>query len=168
MTDAKEMWNASNLDLVELIIQKDGRSNLEAIILKDSLVSNTDGITKAMRDFQSSFQSVRDFEDRCITEDANQKFLRSLPSAWLQVSLIMRNKQLSQLDHEDYTRAFLQEEMLEQRKITEEDGWNPRNKDGSRTWKKRKKSLKLRWTVDGEVLTGQLIQKMMKLMLSLG
>ncbi|GKB82525.1 ribonuclease H-like domain-containing protein [Tanacetum coccineum] len=26
------------------------------------------------------------------TEDANQKFLRSLPSAWLQVSLIMRNK----------------------------------------------------------------------------
>ncbi|GJR48422.1 hypothetical protein Tco_1316525, partial [Tanacetum coccineum] len=29
----------------------------------------------------------------CVsTEDANQKFLRSLPSAWLQVSLIMRNK----------------------------------------------------------------------------
>ncbi|GJU90240.1 putative ribonuclease H-like domain-containing protein [Tanacetum coccineum] len=28
-----------------------------------------------------------------LTEDANQKFLRSLPSAWLQVSLIMRNKQ---------------------------------------------------------------------------
>ncbi|GJU53353.1 hypothetical protein Tco_1227067 [Tanacetum coccineum] len=26
------------------------------------------------------------------TEDANQKFLRSLPSVWLQVSLIMRNK----------------------------------------------------------------------------
>ncbi|GJX22069.1 ribonuclease H-like domain-containing protein [Tanacetum coccineum] len=45
------------------------------------------------------------------TEDANQKFLRSLPSAWLQVSLIMRNKPgidslsfddfCSQLDHED-------------------------------------------------------------------
>ncbi|GJS84510.1 putative reverse transcriptase domain-containing protein [Tanacetum coccineum] len=30
---------------------------------------------------------------QCVsTEDANQKFLRSLPSAWLQVSLIMRNK----------------------------------------------------------------------------
>ncbi|GJZ43486.1 ribonuclease H-like domain-containing protein [Tanacetum coccineum] len=30
---------------------------------------------------------------KCTTEDANQKFLRSLPSAWSQVSLIMRTKQ---------------------------------------------------------------------------
>ncbi|GJR91700.1 putative ribonuclease H-like domain-containing protein [Tanacetum coccineum] len=42
--------------------------------------------------FQKSFQSARDSLTVNLTEDANQKFLRSLPSAWLQVSLIMRNK----------------------------------------------------------------------------
>ncbi|GJY37655.1 putative ribonuclease H-like domain-containing protein [Tanacetum coccineum] len=47
------------------------------------------------------------------TEDANQKFLRSLPSAWLQVSLIMRNKP--------------------------ESG----NKDGMKNWKEKKESLAL-------------------------
>ncbi|GJV26643.1 putative ribonuclease H-like domain-containing protein [Tanacetum coccineum] len=35
---------------------------------------------------------VAEKEKSVSTEDANQKFLRSLPSAWLQVSLIMRNK----------------------------------------------------------------------------
>ncbi|GKE72069.1 ribonuclease H-like domain-containing protein, partial [Tanacetum coccineum] len=54
MTDAKEMWDASNLDLVEMINQRRCRS--------------------------------------VSTEDANQKFLRSLPSSLSQVFLIMRTK----------------------------------------------------------------------------
>ncbi|GKC51404.1 hypothetical protein Tco_1074149, partial [Tanacetum coccineum] len=62
MTDAKEIGMPQNPDLVEMMIQKMQEKKLEI---------HGAGVS---------------------TEDANQKFLRSLPSAWLQVSLIMRNK----------------------------------------------------------------------------
>ncbi|GJR93413.1 ribonuclease H-like domain-containing protein [Tanacetum coccineum] len=66
MTDAKEMWKASNPDFGEMMNpKKDYRIHLEA----------TGGGSGCI-----------------LPEDANQKFLRYLPSAWLQVSLIMRNK----------------------------------------------------------------------------
>ncbi|GKB38846.1 ribonuclease H-like domain-containing protein, partial [Tanacetum coccineum] len=46
-------------------------------------VSNTEGLHKSQLEIHGAGVS---------TEDANQKFLRSLPSAWSQVSLIMRTK----------------------------------------------------------------------------
>ncbi|GJR83049.1 ribonuclease H-like domain-containing protein [Tanacetum coccineum] len=55
-------------------------------------VSNTDGIHKGYERFQSLLSQLEIHGAGVSTEDANQKFLRSLPSAWLQVSLIMRNK----------------------------------------------------------------------------
>ncbi|GJW76194.1 hypothetical protein Tco_0137876 [Tanacetum coccineum] len=42
--------------------------------------------------FQSLLSQLEIHGARVSTEDANQKFLRSLPSAWSQVSLIMRTK----------------------------------------------------------------------------
>ncbi|GKC05198.1 ribonuclease H-like domain-containing protein [Tanacetum coccineum] len=42
--------------------------------------------------FQSLLSQLEIHGAGVYTEDANQKFLRSLPSAWLQVSLIMRTK----------------------------------------------------------------------------
>ncbi|GJT31266.1 hypothetical protein Tco_0911541 [Tanacetum coccineum] len=42
--------------------------------------------------FQSLLSQLEIHEAGVSTEDANQKFLRSLPSAWSQVSLIMRTK----------------------------------------------------------------------------
>ncbi|GJS01501.1 putative ribonuclease H-like domain-containing protein [Tanacetum coccineum] len=56
-------------------------------------VSNSDGIHKGYERFQSLLSQLEIHGAGVSTEDANQKFLRSLPSAWLQVSLIMRNKQ---------------------------------------------------------------------------
>ncbi|GJY49915.1 putative ribonuclease H-like domain-containing protein [Tanacetum coccineum] len=48
--------------------------------------------------------SLEIMEQVLSTEDANQKFLRSLPSAWLQVSLIMRNKPgMDSLSFDDFT-----------------------------------------------------------------
>nr|GEW63514.1 hypothetical protein [Tanacetum cinerariifolium] len=64
MADAKEMWKLSNPDLVAMMIQEDAEIFVEATI-------HGAGVSH---------------------EDANQKFLRSLPSSWSQVALIMRTK----------------------------------------------------------------------------
>ncbi|GJX83529.1 putative ribonuclease H-like domain-containing protein [Tanacetum coccineum] len=48
-------------------------------------VSNTDGIHKGYERFQSLLRQLKIHGAGVSTEDANQKFLRSLPSAWLQV-----------------------------------------------------------------------------------
>ncbi|GJW28550.1 putative ribonuclease H-like domain-containing protein [Tanacetum coccineum] len=91
MTDAKEMWNA----IKSRFGGNDESKKMQKYILKQQFegftVSNTDGIHKAMSDSYVS-PAVVIHGAGVSTEDANQKFLRSLPSAWLQVSLIMRNK----------------------------------------------------------------------------
>ncbi|GJS68731.1 putative ribonuclease H-like domain-containing protein [Tanacetum coccineum] len=67
MTDAKEMWDA--------IISRFGGNDEP----------------KKMQKFQSLLSQL-EIHGGVSTEDENQKFLRSLPSAWSQVSLIMRTK----------------------------------------------------------------------------
>ncbi|GJW16321.1 putative ribonuclease H-like domain-containing protein, partial [Tanacetum coccineum] len=68
ITDAKEMWEA----------------------IKSRFGGNDE--SKKMWKFQS-LMSQLEIHGACIsTEDANQKFLKSLPSTWSQVSLIIRTK----------------------------------------------------------------------------
>ncbi|GKB24079.1 hypothetical protein Tco_0863480 [Tanacetum coccineum] len=55
-------------------------------------VSNLEGLHKGYDMFQSLLSQLEIHGAGVSTEDANQKFLRSLPSAWSQVSLIMRTK----------------------------------------------------------------------------
>ncbi|GJX02307.1 hypothetical protein Tco_0186220 [Tanacetum coccineum] len=55
-------------------------------------VSNTEGLHKGYDRFQSLLIQLEIHGAGVSTKDANQKFLRSLPSAWSQVSLIMRTK----------------------------------------------------------------------------
>ncbi|GJX72711.1 hypothetical protein Tco_0309882 [Tanacetum coccineum] len=93
MTDAKEMWNA----IKSRFGGNDESKKMQKYILKQQFegftVSNTDGIHKGYEKMQgSSLVWVVIHGAGVITEDAKSKFLRSLPSAWLQVSLIMRNK----------------------------------------------------------------------------
>ncbi|GJR32362.1 putative ribonuclease H-like domain-containing protein [Tanacetum coccineum] len=78
-------------------------------------VSNLEGLHKGYDRFQSLLSQLEIHGAGVSTEDANQKFLRSLPSAWSQVSLIHEDKQewtvsaddlqylmiFPQLDHED-------------------------------------------------------------------
>ncbi|GKB98571.1 hypothetical protein Tco_0984708 [Tanacetum coccineum] len=68
MTNAKEMWEA----------------------FKSRFGGNDE--SKKMQKFQSLLSQLEIHGAGVSTEDANQKFLRSLPSAWSQVSLIMRTK----------------------------------------------------------------------------
>ncbi|GKG29719.1 hypothetical protein Tco_0419617 [Tanacetum coccineum] len=74
---------------------------------KGFTVSNTDDIHKGYERFQSLLSQL-EIHGACVsTEDANQKFLRSLPSTWLQVSLIMRNKPgMDSLSFDDWLRVF--------------------------------------------------------------
>ncbi|GJS15711.1 ribonuclease H-like domain-containing protein [Tanacetum coccineum] len=68
MTDPKEMWEA----------------------IKSRFGGNDE--SKKMQKFQSLLSQLEIHGAGVLTKDANQKFLRSLPSAWSQVSLIMRTK----------------------------------------------------------------------------
>ncbi|GJU88948.1 putative ribonuclease H-like domain-containing protein [Tanacetum coccineum] len=92
MTDAKDMWNA----IKSRFGGNDESKKMQKYILKQQFegfsVSNSDGIHKGYERFQRLLSQLEIHGAGVSTEDANQKFLRSLPSAWLQVSLIMRNK----------------------------------------------------------------------------
>ncbi|GJR74592.1 ribonuclease H-like domain-containing protein [Tanacetum coccineum] len=92
MTDAKEMWDA----IKSRFGGNDESKKMQKYILKQQFegfsVSNTEGLHKGYDRFQSLLSQLEIHGAGVSTEDANQKFLRSLPSAWSQVSLIMRNK----------------------------------------------------------------------------
>ncbi|GJV93868.1 hypothetical protein Tco_1541681 [Tanacetum coccineum] len=66
MTDAKEMW--------------------------DAIKSRFGGNNESKKMFQSLLSQLEIHGAGVSTEDANQKFLRSLPSSWSQVSLVTRTK----------------------------------------------------------------------------
>nr|GEY37274.1 hypothetical protein [Tanacetum cinerariifolium] len=57
---------------------------------KSFYVSNSEGLHKGYDRFQSLLSQLETHGVGVSTEDADQKFLRSLPSSWSQVSLIMR------------------------------------------------------------------------------
>ncbi|GJT61215.1 putative ribonuclease H-like domain-containing protein [Tanacetum coccineum] len=85
------MWDAINLDCGNDESQNDANVYLMQKFEGFS-VSNTEGLHKGYDRFQSLLSQLEIHGAVVSTEDANQKFLRSLPSAWSQVSLIMRTK----------------------------------------------------------------------------
>ncbi|GKF10853.1 hypothetical protein Tco_0048779, partial [Tanacetum coccineum] len=92
MTDAKEMWEA----IKSRFGGNDESKKMQKYILKQLFegfyVSNSEGLHKGYDRFQSLLSQL-EIHGTCIsTKDANQKFLRSLPSAWSHVSLIMKTK----------------------------------------------------------------------------
>ncbi|GJY76549.1 ribonuclease H-like domain-containing protein [Tanacetum coccineum] len=92
MTDAKEIWEA----IKSRFGGNDESKKMQKYILKQQFegfsVSNSKGLHKGYDRFQSLLSQLEIHGAGVSTEDANQKFLRSLPSAWSQVSLIMRTK----------------------------------------------------------------------------
>ncbi|GJU91649.1 hypothetical protein Tco_1304072 [Tanacetum coccineum] len=92
MTDAKEMWDA----IKSRFSGNDESKKMQKYILKQQFegfsVSNSEGLHKGYDRFQSLLSQLEIHGAGVSTKDANQKFLRSLPSAWSQVSLIMRTK----------------------------------------------------------------------------
>ncbi|GKC71480.1 ribonuclease H-like domain-containing protein [Tanacetum coccineum] len=92
ITYAKEMWET----IKSRFGINDESKKMQKYILKQQLegfsVLNSKGLHKGYDRFQSLLSQLEIHGAGVSTEDANQKFLRSLPSAWSQVSLIMRTK----------------------------------------------------------------------------
>ncbi|GKE92010.1 hypothetical protein Tco_1573105 [Tanacetum coccineum] len=62
-------------------------------------VSDTEGLDKASDRFQKLISQLEIRDAAVSNEDANQKFLRALPSSWNNIALIMRNKEgIDELD----------------------------------------------------------------------
>ncbi|GKD19869.1 hypothetical protein Tco_1209027, partial [Tanacetum coccineum] len=84
MTDAKEMWDA----IKSRFGGNDESKKMQKYILKQQFegfsVSNTEGLHKGYDRFQSILSQLEIHGAGVSTEDTNQKFLRSLPSAWSQ------------------------------------------------------------------------------------
>ncbi|GJZ83062.1 ribonuclease H-like domain-containing protein [Tanacetum coccineum] len=92
MTDAKEMWDA----IKSRFGGNDESKKMQKYILKQQFkgfsISNSEGLHKGYDRFQSLLSQLEIHGASVSSEDANQKFLRSLPFSWSQVSLIMRTK----------------------------------------------------------------------------
>nr|GEV77831.1 hypothetical protein [Tanacetum cinerariifolium] len=92
MTDAKEMWEA----IKSRFGGNDESKKMQKYLLKQQFesfsASNLEGLHKGYDRFQSLLSQLETHGTGVSTEDSNQKFLRSPPSFWSQVSLIMRAK----------------------------------------------------------------------------
>nr|GEX51481.1 ribonuclease H-like domain-containing protein [Tanacetum cinerariifolium] len=92
ITDAKQIWEA----IKSIFDGNDESKKMKKYTLRQQFegfyVSNSDGLHKGYDRFQSLLSQL-EIHGACVfTEDANQKFLRSLPSSWSQVSLITKTK----------------------------------------------------------------------------
>nr|GFA12095.1 hypothetical protein [Tanacetum cinerariifolium] len=91
-TDAKEMWEA-----IKSIFGGNNESKkMQKYLLKQQFkgfsVSNSKGLHKGYDRFQTLMSQLDIHGAGVSTKDANQKFLRSLPTSWSQVALIMITK----------------------------------------------------------------------------
>ncbi|GJV80508.1 hypothetical protein Tco_1516378 [Tanacetum coccineum] len=92
MTHAKEMWEA----IKSRFYGNDESKKMQKYILKQQFegfsILNLKGLLKGYDRFQSLLSQLEIHGVGVSTKDANQKFLRSLPAVWSQISLIMRTK----------------------------------------------------------------------------
>nr|GEV90696.1 ribonuclease H-like domain-containing protein [Tanacetum cinerariifolium] len=92
MADAKEMWEA----IKSKFGGNDESKKMHKYLLKQQFegfsVSVLEGLHKGYNRFQTLLSQLEIHGAGVSHEDANHKFLRSLPSSWSQVALIMRTK----------------------------------------------------------------------------
>nr|GEZ94231.1 hypothetical protein [Tanacetum cinerariifolium] len=92
MADAKEMWEA----IKSRFGGNDESKKMQKYLLKQQFkgfsVSASEGLHKGYDRFQTLLSQLEIHGAGVSHEDANQKFLRSLPSSWSQVALIMITK----------------------------------------------------------------------------
>nr|GFA32105.1 ribonuclease H-like domain-containing protein [Tanacetum cinerariifolium] len=92
IADAKEIWEAIKSRLGGNNESKKIQKYLLKQQFKGFSVSSSEGLHKGYDRFQTLLSQLEIYGAGVSHEDANQKFLRSLPSSWSQVALIMRTK----------------------------------------------------------------------------
>nr|GEY31943.1 hypothetical protein [Tanacetum cinerariifolium] len=90
--DAKTLWAAIKTRFGGNAESKKIQKNVLKQQFEIFYVSNSEGLDKGYDRFQRLFSLLEIHRSGVSTEDVNQKFLRSLPSVWSNISLITRNK----------------------------------------------------------------------------
>ncbi|GJR45277.1 hypothetical protein Tco_1313380 [Tanacetum coccineum] len=100
--DAKTLWAAIKSRFGGNVKSKKMQKNVLKQKFENFSVSDTEGLDKAYDRFQKLFSLLEVHSATVSNEDANQKFLRALPSSWNNFALIMRNKTgIDDLDIDD-------------------------------------------------------------------
>nr|GEU65976.1 hypothetical protein [Tanacetum cinerariifolium] len=100
--DAKTLWAGIQTRFSGNFESKKMQKNVLKQQFEIFYVSNSKGLDKGYDRFQRLLSLLEIHRAGVSTEYANQKFLRSLPSAWSNISLIMRNKpDIDNLDIDD-------------------------------------------------------------------
>ncbi|GKA98815.1 hypothetical protein Tco_0826752 [Tanacetum coccineum] len=92
MDDDKEIWEATRTRFRGNANSK----NMQKAVLKQHFeafsISSSEGLEKGYERFQQLLSQLEAHGAEVSTEDANHKFLRSLPPAWLNLAMTMRTK----------------------------------------------------------------------------
>ncbi|GKA89984.1 ribonuclease H-like domain-containing protein [Tanacetum coccineum] len=100
--DAKTLWAAIKSRFGGNVESKKMQKNVLKQQFENFSVSDTEGLDKAYDRFQKLISLLEVHGAAVSNEDANQKFLRALPSSWNNVALTMRNKAgIDDLDIDD-------------------------------------------------------------------
>ncbi|GJY71513.1 hypothetical protein Tco_0475216 [Tanacetum coccineum] len=100
--DEKSLWAAIKSRFCGNVESKKIQKTVLKQQFENFFVSDTEGLDKAYDRFQKLISLLEVHDATVPNEDANQKFLRALPSSWNNVALIMRNKDgIDDLDIDD-------------------------------------------------------------------
>ncbi|GKD54697.1 ribonuclease H-like domain-containing protein [Tanacetum coccineum] len=100
--DAKSLWVVIKSRFGDNVKSKNMQKNVLKQQFENFSVSDTEGLDKAYDRFQKLISLLEVHGAAVPNKDANQKFLRALPSSWNNVALIMRNKDgIDDLDIDD-------------------------------------------------------------------
>ncbi|GJU06482.1 putative ribonuclease H-like domain-containing protein, partial [Tanacetum coccineum] len=100
--DANSLWAAIKSRFGGNVESKKMQKTVLRQQFEKKIVSDTEGLDKAYDRFQKLISLLEVHGATVPNENANQKFLRALPSSWNNVALIMRNKDgIDDLDIDD-------------------------------------------------------------------
>ncbi|GJU11044.1 hypothetical protein Tco_1133440 [Tanacetum coccineum] len=92
VADAKSLWEAIKSRFGGNIESKKMQKNILKHQFENFSTASNESLDKAYDRFQKLISQLEVHGAPISKEDINQKFLRSLPSSWNQIALIMRNK----------------------------------------------------------------------------
>ncbi|GKA87291.1 ribonuclease H-like domain-containing protein [Tanacetum coccineum] len=100
--EAKSLWTAIKSRFGGNVESKKMQKTVLKQQFENFSVSDTEGLDKAYDRFPKLISLLEVHDAAVPNEDANQKFLRALPSSWNNVALIMKNKDgIDDLDIDD-------------------------------------------------------------------
>ncbi|GKB08182.1 ribonuclease H-like domain-containing protein [Tanacetum coccineum] len=100
--NAKSLWEAIKLRFGGNVESKRMQKNVLKHQFENFSTTSNESLDKAYDRFQKLISQLEVHGAPISKEDINQKFLRSLPSSWNQISLIMRNKpDIDEIDIDD-------------------------------------------------------------------